>query len=97
MNNNATTNKITVKSRRKNQFPLNLHGPVGWSCKIYRLHFCRWVRRPPYNKYPGYDTKQSDAEAPVLKSSAIWSTPSLSLFSGSLSWLSPIYGSNKTV
>ena len=33
--------------------------PVGWDCRVHRLHLCRGVRPPP-NKYLGYDTKQSD-------------------------------------
>ena len=44
--------------------------PVGWSCRIHRLHLC--------NKCPGYGTKQSDAEVPAMQ--AVWgmrSTPSL--------------------
>ena len=39
--------------------------PFGWSCRIYRLHLCRGVRPPP-NECPGYDTKQSDSEVPVI-------------------------------
>ena len=38
----------------------------------------------PPNKYPGYDTKQSDIEAPVLGLRGIWSTPSLPLLPGPL-------------
>ena len=38
--------------------------PVGWSCRIHQLHLCRGVRPP--NKCPGYDTKQSDGEVPVM-------------------------------
>ena len=32
------------------------------------------------SKCPGYDTKQSDGEAPILELWGMWSTPSLSLF-----------------
>ena len=39
--------------------------PVGWGCRIHQLHLCRWVRPPPY-KFPGYETKQSDGEAPLM-------------------------------
>ena len=38
--------------------------PVGLGCRIHRLHFCKGVR-PPTNECFGYDTKQSDGEAPV--------------------------------
>ena len=39
--------------------------PVSWGCRIYQLHLCRGVRPPP-KECPGYDTKQSDGEVPVL-------------------------------
>ena len=32
--------------------------PVGWGCRIHRLHLC--------NKYPGYYTKQSNGEVQVI-------------------------------
>ncbi len=32
--------------------------PVGWGCRIHRLHLYRGVRPP--HECPGYDTKQSD-------------------------------------
>ena len=38
---------------------------VDWGCRIHWLHPC-WGVRPPPNKRPGYDTKQSDGEAPVM-------------------------------
>ena len=38
--------------------------PVGWGCRIHQLHLCRGVRPP--NECPGYDTKQSDGEVPVM-------------------------------
>ena len=41
-----------------------MYCPVGWGCRIHRLHLCRRVRPP--NEWPGYDTKQSDGEAPVM-------------------------------
>ena len=47
----------------------------GWGCRIYRLQLCRGVRPLPANKCPGYDTKQSDGEVPViLELWGIWST-----------------------
>ena len=40
---------------------------------------------PPPNECPGYDTKQSDGEVPVmLRPSGIWSTPSFPLLPGPL-------------
>ena len=76
--------------------------PIGWGCRIHRLHFRRGVRHPP-NKYPGYDTKQSDGEVPaVLKLWGMWSTPSLPSLPGTF-WprvvapdKGPIYGLNRT-
>ena len=38
---------------------------MGRGCKIPRLHICRRVK-PLSNGCPGYDTKQSDCEAPVI-------------------------------
>ena len=49
--------------------------PVGWGW----LHHCRGVRLPP-NECPGYDTKHSDGEVPVIL--GFWGiriTPSLPL------------------
>ena len=52
--------------------------PVGWGCRIHRLHLCRGVRPSPPNEYPGYDTKQSNGEVPVmLELWGMWSTPLL--------------------
>ena len=39
--------------------------PVDWGCRIHRLLLCRGVI-PPLNECPGYDTKQSDGEVPVM-------------------------------
>ena len=61
------------------------HCPVDWDCRIHRLHLCRGVTPPPPNEYPGYDTKRSDGEAPVMLGLwGMWSTPSLPLLPGSL-------------
>ena len=57
--------------------------PVGWSCRMCWLHLCKGVRHLP--KCPGYDTKQSDGEVPVMLE--LWgmrSTPSLPLLPGPL-------------
>ena len=76
--------------------------PVGWGCRIHWLHLCRGVRPPP-NVHPGYDTKQSDTEVPVMLE--LWgmqSTPLLPSLPGPL-WpgvvapdKGPIYGLNRT-
>ena len=53
--------------------------PVGSGCWIHRLYLCRGARHP--NVCPGYDTKQSDGEVPVmLKHWGMRSTPSLLSF-----------------
>ena len=77
--------------------------PFGWGCRIHRLLLCRGVRPPHPNKFPRYDTKQSDGEVPVmLELSGMWSTPSLPFLPGPL-WpgmvapdKGPIYGLNRT-
>ena len=38
--------------------------PVGWGSRKHRLHLCRGVKLP--HECPGYDTKKSDGEAPVM-------------------------------
>ena len=56
----------------------------GEGCRIHRLLLCRGVRLPP-NECPGFDTKQSDGEVPVMLE--LWgmrSTPSLPLLPGPL-------------
>ena len=39
---------------------------VSWECRIHRPHICRGLRPHPHNECPGYDTKQSDGEVPVI-------------------------------
>ena len=39
-------------------------GPVGWGCRILRLHLCREVRLP--KECPVFDSKQSYGEATVM-------------------------------
>ena len=46
--------------------------PVARSCRIHRLHLSREVRHPP-NECSGYNTKQSDSEAPVMLE--LWGKP----------------------
>ena len=60
--------------------------PVGWEwgCRIHRLHLCRGVRHPS-NECPGYDTKKSVGDVPVML--GLWgmqSTPSLPSLPGPL-------------
>ena len=60
-------------------------GPVSWDCRTHQLHLCRRVRPPLTNEFPGYDTKQSDGEVPImLELSGMQSTPSLPSLPGSL-------------
>ena len=37
---------------------------IDWGCRIHQLLLSRGVR--PHNECPGYDTKQSDAQVPVM-------------------------------
>ena len=58
---------------------------VGWGCRIHRLHLYKGIRLP--NEYPGYDSKPSDGESPVmLEHWRMRSTPSLPSPPGPL-WL----------
>ena len=50
----------TIKSSSQNFYA----GPVGWGCRIHRLHLCRGVWLP--NECPTYDTKQSDGEVHIV-------------------------------
>ena len=75
--------------------------PVGWGCRIHQLLLCKEDLLP--NECPGYDTKQSDGEVPVMLD--LWgmqSTPSLPSLPGPL-WprvvtpdKDPINGLNRT-
>ena len=43
---------------------------------VHRLHFSSGVNPPPNNECPGYDTKQSDGEVPLmLELQGMQSTP----------------------
>ena len=49
------------------------------------MHPCKGVRHLTLNKCPGYDTKQSDGEVPVMLGLwEMWNTPSLPLLPGPL-------------
>ena len=77
--------------------------PVGLDCRKHWLLLCRGVRPPTHNESPGYGTKQSDGEVPVMLE--LWgmqSTPSLPSLPGP-HWprvvapdKGPIYGLNRT-
>ena len=55
---------------------LSLFGLVDSGCRIHQLHICTGVRLLQ-DECPGYDTKQSDVDAPVmLEFWRMWSTPS---------------------
>ena len=59
--------------------------PVSLGGRIHRLLLCRRVRPPTHNECPGYDTKQSDGEIPVMLE--LWgmlSTPLLPSLPGPL-------------
>ena len=61
--------------------------PVRWGCRIQQLLLCRAVRLPTShaNECPRYDTKQSNAEVPlILELWGMRSTPSLPLLPGPL-------------
>ena len=80
-----------------------LRCPVGWGCRIHRLHLCRGVRSPTPNECPGYDTKKSDGEISVmLELRDMRSTPILPSLPGALwPWVvahdkGTIYGLNIT-
>ena len=54
----------------------SLHIPVGWGCRIHRLHLFRGVR--PTNECPSYDIKLLDGDAiGILELWGIWSASSL--------------------
>ena len=58
--------------------------PVGWGLKLNQLHLYKELR-PPTNKCPRYDSKQSDSKAPImLELWEMWSTSSLLLLPGPL-------------
>ena len=40
--------------------------PVGWGCRIHRLHRCRGVRHPPPTSVLDMTLKQSDGEVPAV-------------------------------
>ena len=69
---------------KSNCFDINsVYSPVGWGCRIHRLHPSRGLR--PLDECPRYDTKQSDGEVPVmLELWGIRCTPSLSSLPGPL-------------
>ena len=96
------TGKIKTLATKINKIKQIIVCPVGWGCRILWLYLCRGVRRHPI-ECPGYDTKQSDAEVPViLELGGMQSTTSLQSLPGPLwpgvvaSDKGPIYGLNRT-
>ena len=76
------------QSKKKKMLNSNLGG-----CRIHRMHLSRGVITPP-NECPGYDTKQSDGEVPVMLE--LWgmqSTPLLPSLPGPL-WLEAVAPDN---
>ena len=80
-----------------------IQGLFSWGCRIHQLLLWRGLRPSCPNKCPGYDTKQSDGEVPVmLELWGMWSTPSLPSLPGPLwpgmvaSDKGSIYGLNRT-
>ena len=74
-------NKLLFSSHSKTIWTIFEICQVGWSCRIHRLHLCRGVRTQ--NQCPGYDTKQSYGEVPIiLELLGMQSTPSLPSFPG---------------
>ena len=72
---------ILLESHALSPFPRQLFCLFGWGC---RIPLCRGVRPPP-TSVPGYDTKQSDGEVPVmLEFWRIRSDPSLPSLPGPL-------------
>ena len=62
----------------------HIGSPVSWGCIVYWLHLGRDIRSHPTNECPGYDSKPSEGEAPVMEIWGIWSTSSLPLLPGPL-------------
>ena len=85
-------NRKVIISRHHNDHTYITHShllkgedcPVGWGCRIHRLHFCQGVRTPLPNKCPAYDTNQFYEVPVMLELWGMWSTPSLPLLSGTL-------------
>ena len=48
---------------------ISLFSPIGWGCRIHQLHLYRVGKTHTHthiNECPGYDTKQSDGQVPVM-------------------------------
>ena len=56
---------ITFKTIYRNVILTFTICPVGWGCRIHRLHLCKGVRPPP-NRCPIYYSKQSNGEDTVM-------------------------------
>ena len=70
--------RVTLDYSRQLYLSAFLLGPFEWGCRIHRLYLSRGVRTPPPpNQCPGYDTKQSNGEFPVMLK--LWEIRSTSL------------------
>ena len=56
--------KLVSSAINKRRPPCDIACPVGWGCRILWLYLCRGVR--PLNKCPGYETKPSDCDVPLM-------------------------------
>ena len=78
-------NSTDMRTVWKNSHFILSDCPVSWSSRIHQLHLCRGVRPPARNECPGYETKKSNREVPViLELWRMWSTPSLPSLPGPL-------------
>ena len=67
---------------KKSSIIKSVYCPVGWGCRIHRLHLCIGVRPHP-KECPAYDTKQSDGEVSVtLEFWGMRNSPSLPMLPG---------------
>ena len=58
--------KIGIKYLNQRLYSREAVGVFYMDCRIHRLLLCGGVRPPLFNERPGYDTKQSDGEVPVM-------------------------------
>ena len=79
---------ICLTYQMRNETPHVNNSSIGWGSRIHQLHLCRGVSA--CNKCPGYDSKQSHCEAPVLELWGMWSISSVD-FLGNFSWRMPIF------
>ena len=69
------------------KFYTQIDCPVSWGCRIHKTAPLQRGKTPSPNEFPGYDTKQSEGDLPVIL--GLWgirSIPSLPLLPGPI-WL----------